>query len=298
MPVALLNLAVPLFLSLALVRAIVSFAALCLSACHLAARFRALHQLDYPGLPGALPDGAFRRLRSRRSNPSVSRSAQKLDLWLILHGVVTDSVHCSSRAVVRGLAGASPDALEGTDSNVRAVITRAGKSVLIIVALLSQPGAGRHRHHRAVRCSAAPMAGRSRLRHEDDRVELRRRLLILLDQLDPHRQHHRHRRHDQRRGDADHDPPHRRSHARRHRGDRAQRYLRQHRRATRPIPILRCVVPLPLTVAYGADLELAMRLMVRAAASQARVLTNPDAVGDRRCASARRHRSRAGFLDP
>ena len=34
-------------------------------------------------------------------------------------------------------------------------------------------------------------------------------------------------------------------------------------------------VPLPLTVAYSADLELAMRLMVEAAASQARVLTNP-----------------------
>lgn len=34
-------------------------------------------------------------------------------------------------------------------------------------------------------------------------------------------------------------------------------------------------VPLPVTVAYSADLELAMRLMVEAAAAQPRVLTNP-----------------------
>ena len=74
-PVALLNLAVPLFLSLALVRAIVfSLRHAFPRATWL--RFRALHQLDCLGLPGALPDRAFRR-RSRRSNPSVSRSASR-----------------------------------------------------------------------------------------------------------------------------------------------------------------------------------------------------------------------------
>lgn len=136
LPVALLNLALPLFLSLALVRAIVfSLRYAFPSANWLAASERYISWIIWGCLAlylTGLSDSVIHGLES----VSFSVGKQKLDLWLILHGVVTA---LATLIVALWFAGWLEHRLmrsESIDSNVRVVIVRVGKSVLIVVALL------------------------------------------------------------------------------------------------------------------------------------------------------------------
>ncbi|HEX5802598.1 MAG TPA: mechanosensitive ion channel domain-containing protein [Azospira sp.] len=135
-PVGLLDLAVPLFLSLALVRAIVfSLRYAFPRARWLAASERLIAgtvwfclALYLSGLAGPVIAGL--------EAVKFSVGKQKLDLWLILHGAVTA---LSTLLVALWFAGWLEHRLmrsEGIDSSVRVVLARAGKSVLAVVALL------------------------------------------------------------------------------------------------------------------------------------------------------------------
>ena len=184
---------------------------------------------------------------------------------------------------------------EGIDSNVRVVITRAGKSVLIIVALLVSlalvgiditalsvfGGAFAVGLGFGMKTIASNyVAGFMILLDRSIRIGN----IIAIDATTS--------------GEVTRiTTRHRRAYARRHRGDRAQRVSVGNIVRNQTYTDTQVRVPLPLTVAYSADLELAMRLMVEAAASQARVLANP-APSAIVVAFGERHRSRAGFLDP
>lgn len=134
--VALLNLAVPLFLSLALVRAVVfslryAFPQaewLTTSERYIAATIWLCLVLYITGLSGPVIEGL--------ESVKFTIGKQKLDLWLILHGVVTS---LCALLVALWFAGWLEHRLmraDNIDSNVRVVLVRAGKSVLIVVGLL------------------------------------------------------------------------------------------------------------------------------------------------------------------
>jgi small-conductance mechanosensitive channel len=134
--VALLNLAVPLFLSLALVRAVVfslryAFPRaewLTTSERYIAATIWLCLVLYITGLSGPVIEGL--------ESVKFTIGKQKLDLWLILHGVVTS---LCALLVALWFAGWLEHRLmraDNIDSNVRVVLVRAGKSVLIVVGLL------------------------------------------------------------------------------------------------------------------------------------------------------------------
>jgi small-conductance mechanosensitive channel len=135
-PVALFNLAVPLFLSLALVRAVVFSLRYAFpnaqwiktSERYIAATVWLSMALYITGLS----DPVIASLESVK----FAVGKQKLDLWLILNGVVTA---LGTLLVALWFAGWMEHRLmrsESIDSNVRVVMTRAGKAILIIVALL------------------------------------------------------------------------------------------------------------------------------------------------------------------
>lgn len=135
-PVALLNLAVPLLLSLALVRAVVfslryAFpAARWLTAWerYVAATIWLCLVLYITGLAEPVIAGL--------ESVKFTIGKQKLDLWLVIHGIVTA---LATLLVALWFAGWMEHRLMGSesvDSNVRVVLARAGKSVLIVVALL------------------------------------------------------------------------------------------------------------------------------------------------------------------
>jgi small-conductance mechanosensitive channel len=134
--VALLNLAVPLFLSLALVRAVVfslryafpNAEWLTTSERYIAATIWLCLVLYITGLSGPVIEGL--------ESVKFTVGKQKLDLWLILHGVVTS---LCALLVALWFAGWLEHRLmraDNIDSNVRVVLARAGKSVLIVVGLL------------------------------------------------------------------------------------------------------------------------------------------------------------------
>ena len=134
--VALLNLAVPLFLSLALVRAVVfslryafpHAAWLTTSERYIAVTIWLCLVLYITGLSGPVIEGL--------ESVKFTVGKQKLDLWLVLHGVVTS---LCALLVALWFAGWLEHRLmraENIDSNVRVVLVRAGKSVLIVVGLL------------------------------------------------------------------------------------------------------------------------------------------------------------------
>lgn len=134
--VALLNLAVPLLLSLALVRALVfslryAFPRaewLTTSERYIAATIWLCLVLYITGLSDPIIDGL--------ESVKFTVGKQKLDLWLILHGVVTS---LCALLVALWFAGWLEHWLmrsENIDSNVRVVLARAGKSVLLVVGLL------------------------------------------------------------------------------------------------------------------------------------------------------------------
>jgi len=136
MPVALLNLAVPLFLSLALVRAIVfSLRYAFPQATWLAVWERWVATTVWLCLAlyiTGLSDPVITALESVR----FTVGKQHLDLWLILHGVVTA---LATLLVALWFAGWLEHRLmhsENIDSNVRVVLVRIGKSILIVIALL------------------------------------------------------------------------------------------------------------------------------------------------------------------
>ena len=134
--VALLNLAVPLFLSLALVRAVVFSLRyafphagwLTTSERYIAATIWLCLVLYITGLSGPVIEGL--------ESVKFTVGKQKLDLWLVLHGVVTS---LCALLVALWFAGWLEHRLmraDNMDSNVRVVLVRAGKSVLIVVGLL------------------------------------------------------------------------------------------------------------------------------------------------------------------
>ncbi|MFC5300375.1 mechanosensitive ion channel family protein [Azospira restricta] len=136
-PVGLLDLAVPLFLSLALVRATVfSLRYAFPSARWLAASERVIAgsvwlclALYLTGLAGPVIAGL--------ESVQFSLGKQKLDLWLVLNGAFTA---LSTLFVALWIAGWLEHRLlrsESIDSSVRVVLARAGKSVLAVVALLA-----------------------------------------------------------------------------------------------------------------------------------------------------------------
>lgn len=135
-PVALFNLAVPLFLSLALVRAVVFSLRYAFpnaqwiktSERYIAATVWLCLALYITGLS----DPVINSLESIK----FAVGKQKLDLWLILNGVVTA---LGTLLVALWFAGWMEHRLmrsESIDSNVRVVMTRAGKAILIVIALL------------------------------------------------------------------------------------------------------------------------------------------------------------------
>ncbi len=135
-PVGLLNLAVPLLLSLALVRAVVfslryAFpAARWLTAWerYVAATIWLCLVLYITGLAEPVIAGL--------EAVKFTIGKQRLDLWLIIHGIVTA---LATLLVALWFAGWIEHRLMGSenvDSNVRVVLARAGKSILIVVALL------------------------------------------------------------------------------------------------------------------------------------------------------------------
>lgn len=136
-PVGLLNLAVPLFLSLALVRAIVFSLRYAFPQAHwLTASERLIGgtiwfclALYLTGLAEPVIDGL--------ESVKFSVGKQKLDLWLVINGAFTA---LSTLLVALWVAGWLEHRLmrsEGIDSSVRVVLARAGKSVLAVVALLA-----------------------------------------------------------------------------------------------------------------------------------------------------------------
>ncbi len=135
-PVGLLDLAVPLFLSLALVRAIVfSLRYAFPRARWLAASERLIAGVIWFCLALYLTGLAGPVIEALES-VKFSVGKQKLDLWLILHGAVTA---LSTVLVALWFAGWLEHRLmrsEGIDSSVRVVLARAGKSVLAVIALL------------------------------------------------------------------------------------------------------------------------------------------------------------------
>ena len=274
MPVALLNLAVPLFLSLALVRAIVfSLRYAFPRATWLRASERYISWIVWGCLAlylTGLSDGAIAALESVR----FTIGKQKLDLWLILHGVVTA---LGTLLVALWFAGWLEHRLmrsEGIDSNVRVVITRAGKSVLIIVALLVSlalvgiditalsvfGGAFAVGLGFGMKTIASNyVAGFMILLDRSIRIGN----IIAIDATTS--------------GEVTRITT-RYTVVRTLAGTEVivpNEYLVGNIVRNQTYTDTQVRVPLPLTVAYSADLELAMRLMVEAAASQARVLTNP-----------------------
>ncbi|MDQ5879066.1 MAG: hypothetical protein QG638_1801 [Pseudomonadota bacterium] len=134
-PVALLNLAVPLFLSLALVRAAVfslryafpNALWLKTSERYIAATVWLCLALYLTGLSDPVIAGL--------ESVKFAVGKQKLDLWLILHGVVTALGTLLAALWLAGWLEHRLMRVEGFDSNVRVVIARAGKSILIVLAL-------------------------------------------------------------------------------------------------------------------------------------------------------------------
>ncbi|MCP5269213.1 MAG: mechanosensitive ion channel [Zoogloeaceae bacterium] len=135
-PVGLLNLAVPLFLSLALVRAAVfSIRYAFPEARWLATSERLIAGVVWFCLALYLT-GLSEPVIAGLSAVKIPIGKQDLDLWLILHGLVTA---LSTVLVALWVAGWLEHRLmrsEGLDSNVRVVMARAGKSILTVVALL------------------------------------------------------------------------------------------------------------------------------------------------------------------
>lgn len=136
MPVALLNLAVPLLLSLALVRAVVFSLRYAFPAArwlkawerYVAATIWLCLVLYITGLADPVIAGL--------ESVKFTIGKQRLDLWMVIHGVVTA---LSTLLVALWFAGWIEHRLMGSenvDSNVRVVLARAGKSILIVVALL------------------------------------------------------------------------------------------------------------------------------------------------------------------
>jgi len=136
-PVGLLDVAAPLFLSLALVRAIVfslryAFPQarwLTTSERWIAGVVWSCLALYLSGLAGPVIAGL--------ASVQFSIGAQKLNLWLLIHGAVTA---LSTLLVALWIAGWLEHRLmrsESIDSNVRVVLARAGKSALAVVALLA-----------------------------------------------------------------------------------------------------------------------------------------------------------------
>lgn len=134
--VALLNLAVPLFLSLGLVRAVVfslryafpNAGWLTTSERYIALTIWLCLVLYITGLSAPVIEGL--------ESVKFTVGKQKLDLWLVLHGVVTS---LCALLVALWFAGWLEHRLmrsDNIDSNVRVVLARAGKSVLIVVGLL------------------------------------------------------------------------------------------------------------------------------------------------------------------
>lgn len=136
-PVGLLDLAVPLFLSLALVRAIVfSLRYAFPRARWLAASERLIAGVVWSCLALYLT-GLAGPLIEALESIKFTVGKQKLDLWLILHGAVTA---LSTVFVALWFAGWLEHRLmrsESIDSSVRVVLSRAGKTVLTVVALLA-----------------------------------------------------------------------------------------------------------------------------------------------------------------
>ncbi len=136
-PVGLLDLAVPLFLSLAVVRAIVfSLRYAFPSARWLAASERLIAGVVWSSLALYLTGLAGPVVEALESI-KFTVGKQKLDLWLILHGAVTA---LSTLLVALWFAGWLEHRLmrsEGIDSSVRVVLARAGKTALAVVALLA-----------------------------------------------------------------------------------------------------------------------------------------------------------------
>ncbi|MBK8523186.1 MAG: mechanosensitive ion channel [Betaproteobacteria bacterium] len=135
-PVALFNLAIPLFLSLALVRAAVFSLRYAFpnaqwiktSERYIAATVWLCLALYITGLSDPVIDSL--------ESVKFAVGKQKLDLWLILNGLVTA---LGTLLVALWFAGWLEHRLmhsESIDSNVRVVISRAGKAILIVIALL------------------------------------------------------------------------------------------------------------------------------------------------------------------
>ncbi|MDX9706280.1 MAG: mechanosensitive ion channel [Azospira sp.] len=135
-PVGLLDLAVPLLLSLALVRTIVfSLRYAFPGARWLSGSERLIAGVVWTGFALHLT-GLAGPLIEALESIKFTVGKQKLDLWLILHGAVTA---LSTVFVALWLAGWLEHRLmrsEGIDAGVRGVLARAGKSVLAVVALL------------------------------------------------------------------------------------------------------------------------------------------------------------------
>ena len=135
-PVGLLNLAVPLLLSLALVRAVV----FSLRYAFPAARWLTAWERYVAGTIWLCLvlyiTGLAEPVIAGLEAVKFTIGKQRLDLWLIIHGIVTA---LATLLVALWFAGWIEHRLMGSenvDSNVRVVLARAGKSILIVVALL------------------------------------------------------------------------------------------------------------------------------------------------------------------
>lgn len=135
-PVAALNLAVPLLLSLGLVRATVFTVRYAFpQARWLASSERFIAGVVWSCLALYITGLSVPVIEGLES-VSFTVGRQKLDLWLILHGLVTA---LGTLLVALWFAGWLEHRLmrsEGIDSNVRVVLARVGKSSLIVLALL------------------------------------------------------------------------------------------------------------------------------------------------------------------
>lgn len=132
----LLNLAVPLLLSLAVIRVVFFVLRLAFSPSGALAGFEKVFALMAWGVVALHILGVLPSLIDAMESVAFTVGKQKLNLWLILQGLATVLATLLVALWLGGLIEARLNAATGLDANLRVVFTRLAKALLIVVAVM------------------------------------------------------------------------------------------------------------------------------------------------------------------
>ncbi|MRR50126.1 MAG: mechanosensitive ion channel [Rhodocyclaceae bacterium] len=134
--VNLLNLAVPLLLSLAVIRVVFFVLRLAFNPSGALAGFEKVFALMAWGVVALHILGVLPSLIDAMESVAFTVGKQKLNLWLILQGLATVLTTLLVALWLGGLIEARLNAATGLDANLRVVFTRLAKALLIVVAVM------------------------------------------------------------------------------------------------------------------------------------------------------------------